>query len=102
MLYAFYYAVKYLLGRFPILNILLKRLKRKLFFSSSIRFMIEGNLRITHNTIFFLYLKANFASAESTISTCITILFLCLILVWPIFLTYFLRSTRKQHEDKQF
>jgi hypothetical protein len=94
IIYAIYFSTNYLLRRMPGLKILAKILKQKLFFSASIRFLIEGYLTITHNAIFFLYLKADFTSTKTTFTTSLTILVICLILIWPLFMTFFLFYNR--------
>lgn len=41
-------------------NIFRKLLKLKLFYNVWIRYMIESNLKMTHNCIFFLYINGSF------------------------------------------
>ena len=57
-----YYLISYLMERFRWLKIVERYLRRKLFYSSAIRFMIESNLKITHNSIFYLLMLGSFSS----------------------------------------
>ena len=102
LLFLIYYLVKFMLNRFPRLQWFETVLRRKLFYSSVIRFMIESNLKITHNSIFFLYLRGSFASNNDTASTCFTIFVLVIIILWPPYLAQFLIRTRDDHEKQGF
>ena len=102
MLLILYYLISYLMRRFRWLKIVERYLRRKLFYSSAIRFMVESNLKITHNSIFYLLMLGSFKSAKETISTIFTLAFLAVIILWPAFLTVFLLYNRKQLEKRPF
>ena len=102
VLYVLYFLVKYIVKRFPCCKIVQKYMKRKLFFSSAIRFMVESNLKITHNSIYFLLMFGSFKTTKESVSTMFTFLFLGMIVLWPIFLTVFLLYNRTRLEDHDF
>ena len=56
----FYFVLKLLSMRFKCVNAIINKIKRKLFYSVWIRFLIESNLKMTHNCIFFLYISGSF------------------------------------------
>lgn len=100
--YAIYTLVYFLRKRFKKLKVVEDYLKKKLFFSASIRYMIEASLRLTHNSIFFLYLKGSFETKEDKLQTILNILLLVLIVLWPIFMTAFLLYFRDRLEKTSF
>ena len=102
MIYIFYYLITILVRLCHCLKGFAGFLKKILFYSACIRFLIEGYLTITHNAIFYLSLKASFSSTESSVQTCFGLLCLLLILVWPIYLTIFLLASREKHEYRYF
>ena len=55
-----YCMLKLLSMRFRCVNTLVEKLKKKLFYSVWIRYMIESNLKMTHNCIFFLFISGGF------------------------------------------
>ena len=64
--------------------------------------MIESNLKITHNSIFYLLILGSFDSLKQTVSTIFTLAFLAVIILWPAFLTVFLLYNRKNLEKRPF
>ena len=77
-------------------------LKAKLFYSVWIRYMIESNLKITHNALFFLAMGASFSSAEDIVATVSRIILLVIICIWPIFAAIFLCVKRKKLDNRSF
>lgn len=65
-------------------------LYNKLFYNSWIRYMIESNLKTTHNTVFFLYLTGSFATLLDSGKTFTMCLLLAIIVLWPVFIWLFL------------
>ena len=65
-------------------------LKAKLFYSVWIRYMIESNLKVTHNCVFFLAISGSFSDTDNSLSTSTMIILLSIIVLWPIFVTTFL------------
>ena len=55
-----YFGLLCLLKRIKCCTAFVNNLKRKLFFNVWIRFMIESNLKMTHNCIFFVYISGGF------------------------------------------
>ena len=55
-----YYIVKYLASRSSKMRKIIAYFRKKLFFNSWIRLMIQSNLKITHNSVFFLSLTGSF------------------------------------------
>ena len=77
-------------------------LGKKLFYNAWIRYLITSNLKITHNAIFIMYLKASFDSLKTGVLTSFNILLLLIILIWPLFLTIFLLCNHRKLENKRF
>ena len=77
-------------------------LKNKLFYNSWIRYMIESNLKTTHNTIFFLYLTGSFATNLDTIKTIFMLLLILFIICWPVFIGIFLSKNQQKLGDKEY
>lgn len=55
-----YYLIK-LCSNVPCFGKIKILLKKKLFYSSWIRYLIESNLKVTHNSIFFLAITGGFS-----------------------------------------
>ena len=77
-------------------------LKAKLFYNAWIRYMIESNLKMTHNCIFFLYVSGSFLHTEDKINTITRIFLLIIIVLWPIFTTIWLLCNREKIDEKGF
>ena len=75
-------------------------LKAKLFYNAWIRYMIESNLKMTHNCIFFLYVSGSFLHTEDKINTISRIFLLIIIVFWPMFTTTWLLYNRKKSKNK--
>ena len=75
---------------------LLYIMKTKLFYNVWVRYMIESNLKMTHNCIFFLYISGGFGELSDSLQTAVRILLLTIIVIWPFFLTGFLYCKRSQ------
>ena len=97
-----YFFFKVMSTKFPKLRAAEIILGKKLFYNAWIRYLIESNLKITHNAIFVMHLKASFESKSKTIATSFNILLLAIIVLWPFFLTIFLLVNRDRLEDKRF
>lgn len=76
--------------------------RKKLFFNSWIRLMIQSNLKITHNSIFFLALTGSFETTQDKFNTALMMALLGIFVVWPIFLTVFLLYNRGELRKKEF
>ena len=59
-----YFLIKLIAVRLKCCEVLRKLLKTKLFYSVYIRYMIESNLKMTHNCICFLYISGIFEILE--------------------------------------
>ena len=60
-------------------------LEKQLFWTSFIRYMIEGNLELSHENIFFLYFFASFDTQEEGMNTLTRTFFVILIgffIIW--------------------
>ena len=97
-----YYLLKYIVTKYPILKKVERYYRKKLFYSSAIRYMIQSNLKITHNSVFFLAIMGSFDTLEEQVSTIVIAIFLGLIILWPAFLTGFLLYYRDRLEKKEF
>ena len=103
LMFGLYYLVKTLNKRCKHFETIESKLKNKLFFSSAIRYMITGNLELTHTAIFYIAITGlQFDSRSNSIQTVINILIIVLIIVWPIFLSIFLTVNRSKLETKEF
>mmetsp|Transcript_44219 Transcript_44219/g.58692 ORF Transcript_44219/g.58692 Transcript_44219/m.58692 type:complete len:196 (+) Transcript_44219:538-1125(+) len=77
-------------------------LEAKLFYSVWIRYMIESNLKITHNCIFYLAISASMVSGEDKMSTITRIVLLALIVSWPFICAIILLSQNNRLEEPRF
>ena len=77
-------------------------IERKLFFSSILRYMIESYLKITHNSIFFLYLNGRLDSEDNRIQLGVNIAIIAIFVLWPFLIYVFLMSFRTRLEEKTF
>ena len=102
LLLIFYFVLKLLSMRFQCVRNLVKSLKKKLFYSVWIRYLIESNLKMTHNCIFYLYISGGFMGIEETASSVIRIVLLTIIVIWPFFMTAFLYIKRKRLDERGF
>ena len=64
--------------------------------------MIESNLKMTHNCVFYLFIKGGFDSFEDSFSTILRVIILVIIVIWPFFTTYFLIYKRKELDEVGF
>lgn len=94
----FYLLLKLLAVRVQCCNTVRNILQAKLFYSVWIRYMIESNLKITHNCIFFLVIGGSFETGEDGVSTIFRIVLLILICVWPVFAAVFLCIKKEKLE----
>ena len=98
-----YYCTKLVSMRVLCCKKIMQKIKSKLFYSVWIRYMIESNLKMTHNSIFMLYISGSFGETISaTIRSSIQLIILILIVIWPIFLILFLYSYRNKVNEPDF
>ena len=64
--------------------------------------MIESNLKMTHNCVFFLAITGAFDEVEDKVSTIATITILTIIVLWPVFMTIFLFCKQKKLDNAKF
>ena len=103
LMFGLYYLVKALRKKCKYFKIIEDKLKKKLFFSSAIRYMIQGNLKLTHTAIFYIAITGlQFDSISNSAQTVINILIIVLIIVWPIFLSMFLMANRSKLDTAEF
>ena len=98
----FWFILKLLNIRQGFCFIVRRTLKVKLFYSVWIRYMIESNLKITHNCIFFLAIGASFQSSEYSFATSLRIILLIVIVTWPIFAAVHLYRNRERLNERSF
>ena len=102
LLLILYFILKLLSIRFQCVKNLVKSLKKWLFYSVWIRYLIESNLKMTHNCIFYLYISGSFVELQNSVSTAIRIVLLTIIVIWPFFMTAFLYFKRKRLDEPVF
>ena len=103
LMFGLYYLVKTLRKKCSHFGTVEKILKKKLFFSSAIRYMIQGNLKLTHTAIFYIAVTGlQFNSVENSAQTVINILIIVLLVAWPIFLAVFLTANRSKLDTAEF
>ncbi len=83
-------------------NVVRRILKQKLFYNVWIRYMIESNLKMTHNCVFYLYISGNFETGTDTFATSLRVVILCILVIWPFFATIFLCCKSKHLKEKSF
>ena len=64
--------------------------------------MIEGNLKLTHMCIFYLYLNWSFEEVGDKIHSWVRIGILAMIVIWPFVIAIFLYCKRAKLEDPTF
>ena len=62
--------------------------------------MIEANLEMTHDCIFFLLISSSFVDSKVTINTLVRIFVLVCFVIWPIFLIFFLSFNKEKIQAK--
>ena len=82
-------------------NLILAKLKASLFYDGFIRYIIEGNLKLTYENISFLALGASVATSEEKQSTMPRIAFVVIIAFWLIFSLAFPLKYRERLQDKE-
>ena len=87
LLYVF---VKFVSRRMKCCTKLKNYLQSKLFYNVWIRYMLESNLKMTHNFIFYLAISGGFYDSKKQMNTVSRIFLLALYCLWPIFMTFFL------------
>ena len=90
-----YILLSCLSSRIRLCGTLLRLLKRKLFYNAWVRYMIESNLKMTHNCIFYLAISGSFGKASDAVQTMLRIILLTIIVIWPFFMTGFLFFKRR-------
>jgi hypothetical protein len=91
----FYFLLKLLAVRIKCCNFVIRILKQKLFYNVWIRYMIESNLKMTHNCVFYLYISGSFSTPTDTFGTSLRIAILTILVIWPFFATIFLCGSKK-------
>jgi hypothetical protein len=77
-------------------------LERKLFFSSFIRYMIVGNLKMNYTILAFLLSSFSFATTIEGVQTIAYIVGLIALCMWPVFIVYFLTRNKEKLEERKF
>ena len=97
LLIAFYYCLRYCNKKCTKKKCLKRQesLKKMLFYDAFIRFVIEGNLDICYENIFFVHLYASFDSEEEAWNTSFRIFFVAVIGFWQIFSFFFIICRQK-------
>lgn len=97
-----YFLIKIISVKVKFCNTIRKLIGKKLFFNVWIRYMIESNLKTTHNCIFFLYIAGSFDNFEDKLSTWMRIILLTIFVIWPFFLVIFLNYNKGRLEETKF
>ena len=97
-----YFLLRCLSPRLRFCKTLLFIMKRKLFYNVWVRYMIESNLKMTNNCIFYLYISGGFKTTADGVQTVTRIILLTIIVIWPFFLISFLHCNRKHLHGKNF
>ena len=98
-----YYVIKLLRNRVEKFKVLEKFLAKKLFYSSGIRYLITSSLKLCYTCfVFLVYVGISFKSWNSSLNAVVNIIILCVLIIWPFFLTLFLMGNREHLDDKEF
>ena len=89
-----YFLLRCLSPRLRFCKTLLFIMKRKLFYNVWVRYMIESNLKMTNNCIFYLYISGSFETTADGVQTVTRIILLTIIVIWPFFLVGFMYYKR--------
>lgn len=81
---------------------MLMKIRNKLFYSVWIRYLIEGNLFITYEAIFFLKKHGSFSTTELSLSTTFRILILIILVLWIIFASFYIVMKQQNLEEPTF
>ena len=90
-----YFMVQMAALRFKVFKKMQTFLKSKLFYNVWIRYLIASNLKVTHNSMFYLHIAGDFiGSADTRLMTAIYAILLAVTILWPILMTSLLFTSR--------
>ena len=81
---------------------LLIKIRNKLFFSVWIRYLIEGNLFITYEAIFYIKEKGSFDDTKASFNTLLRIIVLIILVLWIVFATVYPTLNKSKLEEPTF
>ena len=81
---------------------ILATLKAKLFYNAWVRYMIESNLKVTSNCLFYLSINTNYDTFENKVQSAIRIIIFAILIIWPLFLIGFLHWRKSELENEDF
>ena len=97
-----YYLLKCMSVRMRCCAMILATLKAKLFYNAWVRYMIESNLKVTSNCLFYLFVNTDYDSFEMKVHSAIRIVILTILIIWPLFLIGFLHWRKSELENENF
>ena len=101
VLIALFFLAQFCRKRFDWFHYIEDYLKKKLFFGSIIRYMIEAYLKVFHNSLFFLYITASATGSDRQVA--LSIVLIIVFALWPLFVFIFLQlhcNRPRLDEDK--
>ena len=99
-----YFVLKLLAKRFLRCSKVRNSLEDKLFYNVWIRYIIEGYLQTTHNSLFYLTILASFweGSLNHLANILVRVAQIVIFSVWPFLVTVFLLKRRKVLDEPSF
>jgi len=99
LLYLLLRVMKRCVKKYKLVSDLKDLLETKLFYNSFIRYLLQSNLKILHNSVTFLVFTGGFASFGTGALTIGQGLVCLGLLIWPIYMTvYLIKNQEKLHE----
>ena len=98
-----YLIVRFLIKRVPAFRPIEKFLRKKLFFSVGIRYLIQSSIKLCYTCfIFLIYVGLSFDTQKNRINSAVNIAILVILILWPFFLTTFLLLNRRRLDSEKF
>ena len=102
MLLMIFFGIKFSKGKSQILEKIKTKLKKKLFYSSFLRYMLTSNLKLNFTVWAFLLSSWSFSSFSSAFQTVVFCLMLVGIYIWPIWVLIFLLKNQEKTFELEF
>lgn len=101
ILVVFYLGVRKANEQNVILFKLKVKLKKKLFYSSFLRYMIVSNMKLNYTAWAFLLSSFSFATIATGLKSCVFILILVGLIYWPLYVAYFLIKNQSKLDEPE-
>lgn len=101
LLVLLFFCLRICTAKFKVVRDLRDLLKKKLFYNSFCRYLLQSNLKIVNNSFTFLVFSASFATKSASGQTVLMIVMASVLVIWPIFLGIFLLKKKDVLDEKE-